>query len=311
MHALESSETYGSSRVFSSTFLNVILGKITEYVNLTHRLLFTAPYEILELSRLKADLTTDDGIPITAATLLIRDDGLCKLCFITGKTEEATVDINDLSLEPPLNIPFLNKLSDSYVFCQGLPKSLKEIQCYESPFQFSQDYPYPHVRSKSCFVWYEQGKGISIRERIGMEKPRCSPCKKYLCVINSWCRSQQKKSDTKTKQSPSNKDGKILKSIKLKEETVSKNSSEKRKVQKRLKSAVKCNPENLDSLSSTTPKRKRTNRKQSVNVIILSNVTEDESTDFVVRDSSLEFTENSTKEKEGTQCEKSVKNHCG
>lgn len=250
-------ETYTHQAIFLSSFLNFVLNLLSGYANLTYRSIQDNSREQIEITRCKPDINASDGTPISAARVFVKDDGLCQFSLITGFVEELQVDIFDESASSVA--PFLEKLSDNYVFCYGLPKTLPEVKCYNQPFQFSQDYPYPHVRSKHCFLWYKYTKGISIRERQGRENPRCSACKKYWCIIARSCRLKQEKQKT-GKLDGSKKDRQDTSVKKDEHRCVNINTASDPTVRR-------CRRKNISK--AVPPKRKR-RTSQAVNVYVIS-----------------------------------------
>lgn len=197
--------------------------------------------EILDVTRTKTDFTDDNGIPLTAARLLFTSDGLARFSLITGKLEEKKLNVSDAdALNSDIEM-LLRKLSDTHVFCLGLPQTLPEIRCYPHTFQFFKDSPYKHARSKNCLMWYEPSNQTSVRERMGVIQARCPPCKIYFCKIAKWCRdnttNKQKKYEKSQKRKIENlsttvsKIGTHLKTIQ--KETAEAESSELIKPRKR------------------------------------------------------------------------------
>ena len=239
--------SYTPNHTFSSLFLNLIVEYISKDPNLTYRIFFNDTHEQIEITRPKSDVTTSEGIPVCAGRLFIRSDGFCQFSLITGKVENLTVDVNaDINFVSQVE-PFLEKLDSSYVFCQGLPRTLPEVKFYPYSFQFSQDYPYSHVRSMHCFLWYKHTKGTSIRERIGMEKPRCSPCKRYLCVLARLCRIKQGQNEKEE----NSKTGFTIPNEKLKNK------------QKKIKEEIK-ERKIVDPINQVTFKRKTVSKGQPI-----------------------------------------------
>ena len=169
----------------TNPLLKLIANYVSENNELTMRMLTNDKMEQIDVTRRKPDFLDNNNIPITAAHLLISENGDVKFSTITGKVDEYCIkekeDIEEL----------LKKFDVQFRLCTGLPATLPEVKYFPGRFQSYLEYPYPHARSKDCLHWHQPSNQVSIRDRLKFNCYRCPPCKRYLNKLANWCKEKK------------------------------------------------------------------------------------------------------------------------
>ena len=183
---LEKGIDISNKQTFSSPLLKVVAEYVNRNQSLTMRIIkINEKTEQIDISRKVPDFLDNNDIPLSAAHLLISDNGDAKFFTISGHVSESCIkEINDIENQ-------LKKFDIQYRLCTGLPASLPEIKYFPGNFQSYLEYPYPHARSKGCLHWHQPSNRVSIRERIGVQNYRCPPCKRYFNNISQQCRNKE------------------------------------------------------------------------------------------------------------------------
>ena len=113
--------------------------------------------KVIEVTRLKSDISPDKGGPSTVAKVLFFNDGLCTL-KVQGKEDKSGRFSDDLLLIDHVRISeYLQHLRDNFVFCTGLPQNIFSTALtgirYEPQCLVKKTSPFEHVWTQVNFVF--------------------------------------------------------------------------------------------------------------------------------------------------------------
>jgi hypothetical protein len=123
----------------------------------------------VEVTRIKSDIPLEKGGPLTVAKIVIVDSGRCVFSVNGEDIETISVGSNAETLDLKRFDKCLHNLSDSFVFCAGLPADIFKTALtairYEPQGLKKKSFPFERWASQKCVQWYPLRHNASRDER--------------------------------------------------------------------------------------------------------------------------------------------------